>query len=446
MELEQNKHSSKPPSGAFQWTGCPGSLAVEATMPEGPSSEFAMLGTAAHALIERCLNEGLNPIYFKNRLIEVIDSDSGEGTSILKPGAKWPKGTDRNIFEVDEDMLEATDVYMDYVLKVLYERGLTLTDNLKAERRVHSLPERDDCYGTVDTTIDDWPEMLEVVDYKNGAGVLVEVKGNKQLRLYMLGAALEDDFSHETYKYTIIQPNMPHPDGPVRSEEITADELKEFHLYMLEAAARVDIAQEAFDDNGMTDEWVEEFLDPGENGSNCLWCEGKGKPCPALTKEVERLAAIDFDDDDSTDAIDLVNDPEALSRILPWVPILDKWLKAINKAGQQYLEAGGDSALIGQKLVRGRSNRHWKDGLTDKQIVDRFVKEFKIKKKDLYTEPKLISGPKAEELLKGKAEFKKTLNDDMLFKPEGKLTMVPLSDPKMEVVVNPADDFLGEEL
>jgi hypothetical protein len=444
--LIQNKHASKPPSGAFQWSGCPGSLTLENTLPEddrNSSSFYAQLGTATHDLVERALNEGKHPIDYKGRLIEVIENTEGEGTSMLKANAKLPKDKSRIIFEVDADMIQGASRCTDYVRQCMVDRDLT-DDDMKAERRTQALPERDDCYGTVDVTIDSWPDLLEVVDYKNGGGVVVEVKGNKQTRLYLLGVALETDFSHERYRHTICQPNAPHADGAIRSEDITAAELQDFHEEMLAAAAEVDEAQAAFKGDVNDEWWVNEYLDPGENGGHCRWCAAVPF-CPAVKAKVQEIAANDFDDD--PEDLHVPVEPEEIGQLLPWVPFIDNWLKALEAHGQRYLEAGGDSARIGQKLVRKQSSgRKWQAKLieNEKKMVAAIAKKFKLTKDALYTIPKLITGPQAEKLIA--TDDKKAFNEGFLFKPEGGITMAPLDDPRDEISMDPVSDFEDEDL
>ena len=206
-------HARLSASQTKDWANCPGTIPLKEYFPyDDPSGPAAQLGTCAHQLIEECLGKGLPPSDYEHRLIEIKHPDTDkEEVVILAKSAKWPKDPKRVVFEVDEEMVEATDTFIRYVLgrlaelfpetydatglddevdyswaKTAWEKG-----TLKLETRVNPLPERDDTGGTVDVTIDAWPELLEVVDYKNGTGVLVPVKDNWQLRSYTLGRAVE---------------------------------------------------------------------------------------------------------------------------------------------------------------------------------------------------------------------------------------------------------------
>ena len=49
------KHAKLGPSSASRWLNCPGSVALCATVPEEPSSEYADEGTFAHDIAERAI-------------------------------------------------------------------------------------------------------------------------------------------------------------------------------------------------------------------------------------------------------------------------------------------------------------------------------------------------------------------------------------------------------
>jgi len=52
-------HAPLPPSAAERWIACPGSYQAESSAPPAPSSEFAELGTTAHAWFATGLRRGL---------------------------------------------------------------------------------------------------------------------------------------------------------------------------------------------------------------------------------------------------------------------------------------------------------------------------------------------------------------------------------------------------
>jgi hypothetical protein len=428
------QHANLPPSGAERWVPCPGSIALEASIPEAErpgSSVYADMGTAAHGLLERCLTEDVHADSYMGRVVVLTES----GVSILPHAAKAPGDPSLTWFVVDEDMADAVEVCLEYVRSNI---GCVQT-----ERRVRVLGSRDDCWGTADVTLDDWPVLLEVADYKNGY-MIVEVKDNKQILSYLLGVAREDGFSYERYRGTIVQPNASHPDGPVRSFEVTEIELRLFEDELESAADRVDQALgilgagatvEELDDNG--------FL---AGGSHCFWCEAKER-CPAHRRMIEEQAGMDFDDE-PTD-LTVPTDLGRLGQMMKWVPVFESFIKSVCGTAERLAMAG--TKVPGQKIVRGKSaGRKWmatfedEEGnpvpATDDEIVRRCV-ELGIARKDLYKipEPSLLTGPQAEKLLPKKERG--PFSDAMMFKPEGKPTLAPEDDSRPEITVNPGDDF-----
>ncbi len=433
------KHASKPPSGAVRWSACPGSIPLEMTLPEGQrnvSSVFAQEGTAAHDLLERCLRENKSPHTYMGRLIEVVETEHGSGTSMLRKGARMPKDPQGTIFEVDEDMAQAVDECVEYVEGRVDDTGRPRDEALRTERRVHALPERDDCYGTADVTIDDWPDVLETVDYKHGKGVVVEIEGNKQLGLYMLATALEDGFRHDLYRMTICQPRAPHKDGSIRSETMDASELRQFHKNMLNAANRVDEADSSLRTNTLSPEkWQSMYL---KSGDHCRFCDAIAI-CPQKRDDAADVARMDFDDEPG--AIPVPVEPEEIGRLLAHVPMLDAWCRALQAHGQRWLEAGNE--LPGYKLVRKKSNRTWVD-MKEKKLISKMYKIFSVHNDQMYTDPKLVTGPQAEKLVA--KDLRGKFNEEMLHKPEGGLTMAPDDDDRVAMTADPGEDFKGEKL
>ena len=133
-------------------------------------------------------------------------------------------------------MVEAAASFITYVIRRLvetlpevYDPGVAVYDDdgffamsklavergeLKLEARVNPLPERDDTGGTADVTIDIWPDLLEIADYKNGTGVYVPIENNWQTRSYLLGRAVvenpEDLGEYNHYRHSIGQPRHHH--------------------------------------------------------------------------------------------------------------------------------------------------------------------------------------------------------------------------------------------
>lgn len=456
-------HARLSASQTKRWKNCPGSTAYLEQHPslDGGSGYHAQMGTAAHALVERCLAKGEEASDYENRLIEIIDPGGEEGTSILAPNAKMPTSTTRVVFIVDDDMIDPVQKMLNYVRNRCVELGLldkasqdqfpTLgkavqmlveKGTVRLESHVDPLPERDDTGGTADVIIDAWPDVLEVVDYKNGSGVFVPVEGNDQLRSYALGS-LQGEGSSDEYdrvRYTICQPrHNSAPANGIMYEETTVGELLVWKDMLAGFAARVDEARKLMLKKGASLDTLHEagLLSPGADGGACRWCPMKTN-CPAAMAAVQEQAAIDFADD--PEKIEVPTAPEALATLLRWAPFLDNLISEATEEAKKILFSGG--TVTGKKLVHGRSTRRWAD-VEEKDLVKTMANEFGVHKKFMFIEPKLITGPQAEKLVD--KPLRKKFNADLLVKPDGKLTMVDETDSKPAVTVDPGSDFEGVE-
>lgn len=445
-------HARLSASQTKRWANCPGSVAYLEKYPnlEEPSGYHAMLGTAAHALAEHCLREGSEVFAYEDRLIEITNPGSdNEGTKILSKRSKMPKSTTRVVFIVDQEMIDAVSCMTRYVYKRCVELGLmdhemvlgeadwasevaALVKNgtVRLEERVVPLPERNDTGGTGDVIIDAWPDVLEIVDYKNGSGIFVPVDMNDQLRSYALGALQSESADYDVVRYTICQPrHLKAPEDGIMYEETTVEELFIWKNELAMAASQVDEARVAVADGaGLADLFDAGFISAGKDGNHCTFCPIMGHPCPAAQAAAEAQCIKDFEDE----PMDMLppTDEDALARILVWAPFLTKFLKEVEEKAETYLMAGG--TVPGKKLVHGRSTRRWATS-DEKAIIKLMVDEYGAQEEDLYSEPKFITGPQAEKLVP--KDQRKDFNSKMLDKPAGRITMVDESDKKPAVVI-----------
>ena len=58
------------PSASERWMACPGSMFFDVEQP--PAGKPAIQGTAAHAVLEECLKEGVKPVEFLHKSIPVV--------------------------------------------------------------------------------------------------------------------------------------------------------------------------------------------------------------------------------------------------------------------------------------------------------------------------------------------------------------------------------------
>lgn len=376
-------HSLNSPSSFSRRIGCPGSARMEKDLPN-ETSPYAAEGTAAHELGERCLGSGREPAEYAGEMIEV----EGFGS-----------------FEVTQEMISAVEVYVDYCNNIM-------GDNYAIEERFDLSFLGDGQSGTSDfTSLHD--KTLNVVDYKHGKGVPVDVIGNVQGICYGLGAAKRfDNYDWDTLKITIVQPRAYHDDGPVRSWEIPRAELFD---YMMNYAA---YAAATEDPNA-----------PLNVGSWCRFCKAKPQ-CPQQMKHAEEAMEMDFNEPSSKPVpIEFLSDDQITDLVLNKIKMIEQWCGSVKDFAQKKAEAG--DALPGTKLVHTRASRVWKD-------KDKAEEFFRGKFGDDVYEKKFMTAPKIEKIV-GKKKFEDYA--DMVDKVSTGVTLVPESDPRANIRPSVEDEF-----
>ncbi len=378
---KERAHAILSASGSSRWLNCTPSARLEAEVPE-TTSVFAEEGTLAHEIAE-----------IKLRLLHEPHTDLQ---------TRLEEARQKELYH--EDMDYHTDNYVSYVREI-YSEALA-KDHLavvETEVRVNLTKYVPEGFGTVDNAVIG-NGTLDVIDLKYGKGVAVSATDNSQLKLYALGALEAYSFLYDidTVRLHIHQPRL----DAISVFEISASELLEWGQNHV-----IPKAQEAFEGNG---EQV--------TGSWCGFCKVKHR-CAAMAKEAESVAALDFADPK------LLTDEQVLEvygkadRLVRWLSGLGDYILTEALSGKQW---------EGYKLVEGRSNRRISD--SDKAITllenEGFIKE-DFMKMDL-------QGIGALEKLLGKKDFEKVLGG-IIEKPEGKPTLVPVSDKRQAIDL--ASDF-----
>lgn len=292
---------------------CAGALTLSAQYPD-KESEAAAWGTACHQLSEKCLRSGR-------------DADEFVG-SIEK--------TKADEFEVDDEMAETAQAYVDYV-RAVGKAGLGV--QIEQKFSLAALNPPFEAGGTADAVVYlDKERRLEVVDLKGGRGVVVEAKGNPQLRTYALGAMLANPgLPVSTITVTIVQPRAGHRDGRVRSETFHVADLVEWTADLLAAMRRARAAADAFATTPRA-AWAAQFL---AAGPHCKFCKAAGA-CPALEQRTLDAAGVWFDDLDQprlANAPDSLS-PEELAKRLDLADLIEDWISAVRAYAHGLAEHG----------------------------------------------------------------------------------------------------------
>jgi len=377
------KHSRIGASSCARWWNCPGSVALLATLPERrQSSKYAIEGTVAHWVGEQCLLKEHDPFDYIGEIIEEQDLE----------------------VKVTSGMAEAVQLYLDTIDADLAEHGLD-RKALRVEAKFALTDVDPDAFGTNDCLLEVPFKKLYVYDYKHGAGVPVNVLGNKQLLFYALGAAMTSDFSE--VELVIVQPRANHEDGCVRRWVITAEMLEEFKQELIKRIAETKKPKAIV-----------------KAGKWCKFCDA-GAICPALKKNAEEVLVSDFAGVpvaiDQVPMVQILKAYEKKSMVLDWFSKIDAYLLDQLEHGQK---------VDGYKLVKKRSNRKW---INEDDVVRVFGKPLQD---ELYVKPKIKSPAQLEKLV-GKKDVA-----PFIFKPEAGVTVAHVSDKRPEVITgNIQDDF-----
>lgn len=369
-------HSRLGASSAERWMECPGSNALLDKLgfvADTDEPDWQREGTAAHDMIARCMTDD---------------------PSMPDEPWEWIGETMENGEVVTDAMAISAQVMLDVC------RPLTAgADQVWVEQRITSSISKY-YYGTVDFAALHGT-YLQVRDYKNGAGVVVEVEWNPQFLYYAWGIA-ESRPDIEVIQIGVVQPNAYHPDGPVRTWMLTRDQLRKWVENTLKPA--MDLAMVSHD------------LKPGEW---CRFCPAK-LICPMLTGLFRTAATID------TEALGGMTD-EALDRDYALIEAVQMRLRAIKDEVFRRLQHGREFAEA--KLVGKQADRVFRGGAEEALVA-------KLGAANLYTKPKLKSPAELEKL---NAEAKRLVKE-YAYTPDTGLTVVPTSNKRHAVVVRPITD------
>lgn len=314
------EHSPLGGSGADRWFHCAGSFLLHRELMENGefeeiTSDFADLGTAAHELGARCLIEGTEPFEYVGEAI--------------------------GGYVVGEDIrLDAVAAYVNLCRAV---RGPTGKGKVLIEQTIHLPHLHPLLQGTVDFAY--WSARLgiDIIDYKNGEGVIVEAVQNRQGLYYAFLVIMENGWlrvdapAELPVRIRIVQPNARGIFEPDVVWEVTVGFVREWGLkYLLPRMKALTAQRDIADDDFVP-------------GSHCQFCPVLLE-CPKAQDAFQTYAdGTEFPEMLTNDEIDALYAKKDLAR---------KFMTELDKVA--YARAIGGHEFQHGKLVAKKASREWR--------------------------------------------------------------------------------------
>ena len=299
------KHAFLSASASHRWLNCPPSAKLCEGMPDEPSP-YAQEGTDCHELCAYLVEKAL-------------------GKSVQDPT--------EHLSYYSAEMQNCAEEYCAYVLEQLEAAKKYCADPMIfIEQRLDFSRWVENGFGTGDCIIVA-DQVLQIIDYKHGLGVLVEAEGNSQMMCYALGAleAFDGIYDIEEVSMTIFQP---------RRDNISTCSLKRKDLLEWADMVLAPTAALAYEGKG-------EF----KAGNHCQFCKAKAI-CRKRAEHNLEMAKYDFAMPDTLDEIEI-------AAILPKIDQLIAWGNDLKDYA--LLKAQSGTHYEGFKVVEGKSNRKYTD-------------------------------------------------------------------------------------
>ena len=379
QQHSEREHALLSASSANRWLNCTPSAKLEDA--EGPrvSSIYADEGTLAHELGE---------LYIRHDVLGTVDDQAFSD--------RFDEIMNNQLFS--EEMLDVVPIYVDYCTEQFNEaRSNDPQAIMDVEQKLDLTEFVPESFGTADCVVLGG-KLIEVIDYKHGKGVPVYAEWNKQLMLYGLGALRKYDmlFDIEEVRVTIVQPRI----NNISSWQISVKDLLEWAENELKPTAKIAFAGE------------------GElkAGDWCKFCAVKNR-CRTLYQKNVELAKYDFQEP-------VLLTDEEIADILEKVPALVEWANSIQEYAKDEAVNHG-KVWPGFKLVEGVSRRKWLD---EDKVAEAIFSKIPEASEDQIYDMKLKTITQIEKVF-GKKVVAEQLSD-VIVKPQGKPTLVPISDKR----------------
>lgn len=382
------------PSSAHRWLLCPASIWHQ--NDDRDPGKDALEGSAKHYVAEQLLKYNADQLDFVGELIDV------DGTEV----------------EFTRSMADNVSVYAQYAQSLIDEYP---DATVHIEKRVSMewfKPEYGGVFGTADLIIDEKFNELVVIDYKSGVGISV-APTSPQIKLYALMAAGNLLHTYERIRCIIIQPEDKY--GEVVKEAVfEPDELYDWFNGEVVTAISDSLSE-----------------DPTFNPSDtaCRWCDYAGE-CVAQARMALALADEDFATiGDTVAAVDPDSiDADRISYILKNAMFIKKWIEQVENAALNRMMQG--ELIPDFKLVEKHTKIAWNRNY---DIEKELYEVVKLRKKDILTTR--VRTP--NQILELAPKIKHSLIKQLTVKPEGALTVAPMTDnrPEVSTIERAAKDF-----
>lgn len=251
------KHALCSASSAERWLECPGSVGLSMTVPEPPTSSYALEGTEAHELSEKILHQWVKDDYTLE---------------------------DEFLHSLREGREEMFDYVMQYVYACVEEAmAFDATPTIRIEQRL-TFNEDMKMFGTADFiatgTVGGVPTGV-IVDLKYGKGKKVKTEDNPQLAYYAVALRACSKKKLEQVRVRIVQPRI---DDKNYSVVFSTKDLDEWGLKLTLGA------EQALWMAGNAKSPIY------KEGSWCWFCPGKSV-CPKMQKKFEEKLLEQFPDE-----------------------------------------------------------------------------------------------------------------------------------------------------
>jgi len=447
-------HAFLSPSGAAAWMRCNAKPYRERDFPE-TTNDSADEGTAAHYLLEQCLEQNVNADHFTGLRIRVEN-----GVTEFHTSGAYPVGPDmtreiQKVLDLARSDADGATIYAEQQLAIEQFTG------------------EEGATGTCDMVIVKG-KTLWCRDLKFGRGVQVFAEGNEQLLLYG-GAALDEfDVMGETERLVLCidQPRLNHFD----KWELSVSEARELLAAVRATAERILLAEDLAATPGdkqcrfckasatcaertafTTELIVGEFVDLDKGAIEVSI--GQAEKLLAQSFGV-KPAAIDFETYEEDDGLRSLNhkfivkkpsirpaleaaterlataEDERLATLMDAADMIEGFAKAVRAEVERRLLAGKFTDAR-YKLVEGRQGaRSW----TSEEEAEAALKAMRLKVDQMY-DFKLISPTTAEKVLKEANPRKWNKLQPLIGRSDGKPSVAPASDKRPALNMAIAEQF-----